>query len=150
MGMNAISLGVKPVYDWFTAIQKTLKGWKACTAISQQWATSSWLSPLKATFKTLQNTVGLEELGITVAYRSELLVELKVGSPEVDLQDARARSFFSYVSAIVEENASSMVWWTDHHPGKLSGLFAEATEVATLTAFKLDCDAWWYAKVSIY
>jgi hypothetical protein len=68
-GMQAITIGIKPVFDWFTSVQRDLKGREACTAFSLEWATSKWLQPLAATFATLEQTEGLEKIGIAVAFR---------------------------------------------------------------------------------
>jgi hypothetical protein len=145
-GMAAISLGVAPIFDWFSHVERELKGRDACSAFSQSWATFGWLEPLKATLRVLSDDVGLGEVGLTMAFRSELLAKLTENDPAVLLEDARARMYHCYIMNLVQETAGSMSWWTSYYPGKMAAVLGEATAEAALQALKSDCNAWWYAK----
>ena len=145
-GMAAISRGVLPIYKWFMDAMRNIKGGDSCAAFSQKWATFSWLEPLKETILCLEDAAGLEEIGLTMAFRSTVLSPLTERDPTVMYEDARARAYHTYVVKLTQEICGSMCWWTSHYPGKLAAVLQESTAYEALQLLKKDCEAWWYSK----
>ena len=111
-GMAAITLGVKPIFDWFTSIGKELKGRDACTALSQNLATFGWLKPLAETLRCMSDDAGLEAIGLTMRFRAELLAKHKEQDAFVAMENVTATNSYRYVANLVEKTACSMSWWT--------------------------------------
>jgi hypothetical protein len=145
--MNTICIGVQALYDWFIKMEINLKGSLKCAAYSQEWSSWSWLEPLTKTWQVAKNLEGLGRSGLTVVFRNAAMKRLRPDSPEVALEDAKARVMHRYLASLVEEVAGSMLWWTSHYPGKLAGLLLPSSVDATLAELKYDCEAFWAAKV---
>ena len=145
-GMAAISLGVHAIYKWFMDGMRNIKGPDSCAAFSQAWATFEWLEPLKATMRCLEDSGGLEEIGLTMAFPSELLSTLSEKDPIVLYENARARVYNTYIVNLTQEISGSMSWWTSHYPGKMAAALSETTAYESLQALKKACEAWWYCK----
>jgi hypothetical protein len=145
-GMAAISRGVYAIYKWFLDAMRNIKSGDSCAAFSQKWATFSWLQPLKETILCLEDTAGLEEIGLTMVFRSTHLSSLTEHDPTVMYEDARARAYHTYVVNLTQEICGSMCWWTSHYPGKLAAVLQENTAYEALQCLKKDCEAWWYSK----
>ena len=145
-GMAAISLGVHAIYKWFMDGMRNIKGPDSCAAFSQAWATFSWLEPLKKTMLCLEDSAGLEEIGLTMSFGSTMLETITERDATVLYEDARARLYHSYIVNLTQEISGSMSWWTSHYPGKMAAALSETTAFEALQTLKKDCEAWWYSK----
>ena len=96
--------------------------------------------------RCLEDSGGLEEIGLTMAFPSELLSTLSEKGPVVLYEDARARVYNAYILNLTQEISGSMSWWTSHYPGKMAAALSETTAYESLQALKKACEAWWYCK----
>ena len=135
-GMAAISLGVHAIYKWFMDGMRNIKGPDSCAAFSQAWATFSWLEPLKKTMLCLEDSAGLEEIGLTMSFGSTMLDTITERDATVVYEDARARLYHSYIVNLTQEISGSMSWWTSHYPGKMVAALSETTAYESLQALK--------------
>jgi len=104
------------------------------------------LEPVKATMRCLEDSVGLEEIGSTMAFPSDMLSKLNEKDPIVLYEDARARVYNTYILNLTQEISGSMSWWTSHYPGKMAAALSETTAYESPQALKKTCEAWWYCK----
>jgi hypothetical protein len=147
-GIRMLAHGTRVIYTYFMYMSKTLKGPKACAAISQDWASWGWLSALKGTLRQRDDLNELRRCGFTVAFPTSLVSSLETSSPKVMHQDSMGGTLNAYTMGICIQISGYMCWWSCYWPGKFVQLASDDVAVVRqcMHDFREDCEAYWAAK----
>lgn len=103
MNVRFIGLGSKAGWTEYNNMCKKVKGAADCRAWFVSWSQGSWLLTLKKTFRSGEDFVGLARAGFMCDFGSSALRSLTRTSPEVQVEDHRACTFWKFILEYVAQ-----------------------------------------------
>lgn len=145
-GTRLMALGARANVKEFKRVLVELTSPEKAAASSQQWASWSWLEPLKATYVDAMDIEALGRCGFRVTFTASMLRPTPEIESELKYQMVLAGTLGDYMDKVVRNRIANQIEWAVQYPNCLARLQDPDSVEETMRDFKLDCEAWWAAK----
>lgn len=122
-----------PETDDYSQLTKTVKSAEATRLQFMQWASWSWVEPLRLAVGKLCDLGAIGRMGICVELPSIVLEQVALDDSRVAVQDAMSEFAFKFCAELVTARASSQIAYTCGFPHLLAGLLSEKEDVVSNT-----------------
>ena len=145
-GVRLMALGARANVKEFKRILVELTSPEKTAALSQGWASWSWLEPLKATYVDAMDIEALSRCGFRVTFTASMLRRTPEIDVELKYQMVLAGTLGDFMDKLVSNRVANQIEWAVQYPNCLAALQDPDSAGETMRNFKLDCEAWWAAK----